>query len=88
MKDSDQQWEEEKKRITQIVDECAARIREHVDTVQIFVSLQRDDASNTMTYEKGAGNFCARFGQTVEWVEIQKQYQRNWANRKDAEDES
>lgn len=32
----------------------------------------------------GCGNFYAQYGQVIEWIAIQDQYQRNWANRNDA----
>ena len=77
--------EAENKRIQDIVDRCASQIREHVDTVQILVTLQRDDTETTMSYEKGIGNFYARQGQVQEWLTMQTQYQIQHAIRKDAE---
>lgn len=77
----------EKQHIVDLVDECVAKIREHVDSVQIFVNKQLEDGtSNTMFYERGAGNLYARHGQVYEWLVIQRQFQKNYAMRRDEED--
>lgn len=76
--------EDHKKFVTDLVDKCAMQIGEHVDSVQIFVTKQSEDGSNTtIFYEKGQGNFYSRFAQAFEFVEIQRQYMRNYAIRKD-----
>ena len=88
MSDSeDKEWESEKDRIREVVDKSVAAIREHVDTVQVFVTLHRDDAKSTMSYEKGAGCFYSRQGLITEWLLMQQQFQKNHANRIDEKDE-
>jgi len=84
---NEEEWDKEKERIKGIVDECVAKIGEHVDAVQVIVSLHNNDIKNTMSYEKGSGNFHTRIGVVSEWVETQRQYVRNWAICKDQEDE-
>lgn len=83
---SDKEWEQEKLRIKTIVDECVSKISEHVDAVQVIVSHYNLDANNTMSYEKGAGNFHTRLGSVHEWIEVQRQYERNWAIKNDQSD--
>lgn len=87
MSEENQEWESEKKRITDIVDKAVTTIREHVDTVQVFVTLHRDDAKSTMSYEKGAGCFYARHGLIAEWLVMQKQFQKNEAIRREKDEE-
>jgi hypothetical protein len=75
---------EEKEALCKMVDDHVAQIREHVDSVRIFVTWDTDDGqSNTGGYDSGKGNFYAQQGQIEEWLTIQKQYQKNWAVRKD-----
>lgn len=83
---TDEQWDEEKARIKKIVDECVAKIGEHVDAVQVIVSQHSPEVNNTMSYEKGSGNFHTRLGAVSEWVEVQRQYSRCWAIKQDGED--
>lgn len=80
------EWEIEKETIKRVVDECADKIAEHVDAVQIIVTHHSHDEGNTMSYEKGNGNMHARLGVITEWVQIQRQYAKNWAIRKDGDD--
>ncbi len=84
---NEESWDKEKERIKGIVDECVSKMGEHVDAVQVIVSYHNTDANNTMSYEKGAGNIHTRIGVVAEWMEAQKQYVRNWAIRKDQEEE-
>lgn len=63
----------------------ASQISEHVDSVGIYVTVgSLDGQSETIACQRVVGNFYAHQGQIEEWLEIQKQYQRNWAIRKDA----
>lgn len=71
-------------RLSKLCDEAATRLREHCDSVQIFVTYHGEDGQSTGSYEVGRGNFFARQGQIQEWLEIQQQYQRNEAIRRDA----
>lgn len=83
---SEEQWDSEKAAIVKLVDECVAKLGEHIDVVHILV-CHGNANKTTMTYEKGCGNFHARLGMIFEWLEVQKQYQRNWAIRKEEEKE-
>ena len=77
--------ESDRKVIEKLVDNAIDQLREHCDSVHIFVTMPTSDGNpHTAAAEKGAGNFYARLGQIEEWLCIQKQYQRNWAIRKDA----
>lgn len=81
------EWDQEKERIKKVVDDCVSRIKEHVDAVQIIISHHNDDSNNTMSYEKGSGNWHARIGVTQEWLETQRQFVKNWAIREDQKEE-
>lgn len=66
--------------IDRLVRESAARLSEHVDSVQIFVSKQKDDGSQgTWHMSFGAGNWFSRYGQVRQWLEIEDE-----ASRKEA----
>ena len=79
--------DDEKEALQVILDECAAKLAEHFDSVRIFATKQGDGSmSNTLAFDVGRGNFYAQSGQIVEWLRVQDQYQRNWAIRKDAEE--
>lgn len=80
-------WSQEKQTIKQIVDDCVMKISEHVDAVQIIITHHNTEVGQTMSYEKGRGNIHARIGVASEWVEVQKQYVKNWAIRKDQEED-
>lgn len=70
-----------------MVDDHVAQIREHVDSVRIFVTFDSDDGtSETTAYDSGKGNIYAQQGHIQEWLTINKQYQKNFAIRKDEED--
>lgn len=75
-----------KEEIKKLVDDHVSQIREHVDSVKVFVTFPTDDGTGeTAGYESGSGNFYAQFGQINEWLNIQRQYQKNWAIRRDTE---
>jgi hypothetical protein len=71
----------EKKAIMDLIALHAAQIGEHVDSVQIFVTKQRDDdgTRDTMGCDCGLGNFYARMGQVGEWIESQREYNREYS---------
>jgi len=77
---------EEQEQIQELVSRTAAQLGEHFDTVQIFVTRHRGEDTTTAAYEHGVGNFLARYGQVVEWLAMQDQYQRQEAKRRDAKD--
>lgn len=66
-----------------LVDECSAKLLEHFDSVRIFVSKHDGGETNTASYEAGGGNFYAQLGQVAEWLDIQRQFQKNHAIRMD-----
>lgn len=73
--------------LQKLVDDVNAKLLEHFDSVRIFVTLHNGGEAVTQSYETGGGNFCAQFGQVMEWVTIQKQFQKNYAIKKDNEEE-
>lgn len=74
-----------KKQITEKCDRFASEIMELCDSAQVFVTFHDGGRENTGSYECGKGNFYARQGQVAEFLEIQRQYQKNWAIRKENE---
>lgn len=72
--------------IKQQIDEFAAKMMEHCDSIRIFVTLHDGNSGNTHSYDTGKGNIHAQHGQVMEFLEIQQQYMRNYAIRKDGED--
>lgn len=67
---------------------AVATLSEHFDSVRIFVTLHNGGESETASYETGGGNFYAQLGQVQEWLCIQEQFQKNYAIKKDKEDEN
>lgn len=74
---------DDREQLVSAVNEAAGKLIEHCDSVQIFVTLHKGDEQNTISYETGRGSFYCRYGQVVEWISIQEQYQRNEAIRRD-----
>lgn len=74
------------KEISKIADEAAAKLMEHCDSVRIFVTVQDGGKEKTKSYDTGMGNFYAQLGQVIEWVELQHQYQRNYAIREERDE--
>lgn len=79
----------ERDQIKEMVKAAVRTLSEHCDSVRIFVTKHNLDGATdtTAAIDDGGGNFHAQLGQVQEWMDIQKQYQRNWAIRKDAEDQ-
>lgn len=73
----------EEAEINKLVKDSAAKLIEHFDTVQIFVTRHRGDLETTQSFEYGEGNFYARLGHITEWISMQDQFQRNAAIKKD-----
>lgn len=70
-----------------LVQKHAAELGEHFDSVRIFVTWPNtNDSTNTQAYDAGSGNFYAQLGHVHEWLEIQREYQRLWAAKKDSEE--
>ena len=76
----------EQDKIKHLVDDACTRLIEHVDSVQILVTFHTEDGQPTSSYETGRGNFFARLGQVVEWLEMQREYERCEAKRRDETD--
>jgi len=68
------------------VQKIATELGEYADSVRIFVTLPTENGTS-VGIDAGCGNLYAQIGQVSEWLCIQTQYQRNWAIRKDNEDE-
>lgn len=75
----------QKETIQALLDEATRKLLEHCDSVRIFVTAQAMDGSTdeTSALEHGGGNFYAQMGQVQEWLCIQKQFQKNEADRRD-----
>ncbi len=71
--------------LRKLVDDFNAKMLEHFDSVRIFVTLHNGGEEETQAYETGGGNFYAQLGQVKEWICIQDQFQKNYADRKDKE---
>lgn len=52
-----------------IVQAAVSGLGEHFDTVQVFVSRFEHEDRGTMNVAYGAGNWYARYGQVVQWIE-------------------
>lgn len=59
-----------------IIKSHAIQLTEHFDSVQIFVTRMTEDQDNIIGASTGEGNWYARFGQVVEWVEQQNERAR------------
>jgi ABC-type uncharacterized transport system ATPase subunit len=66
--------------IESLIEHKLAEIMEVCDTVQISVTIQRDNVTECL--HKGAGNFYARLASTREFVERQDEYIREDARRR------
>lgn len=63
--------EEEIERHLKIIESHIAQLSEHFETVQIFVTKVLSETDETLSYGVGAGNWYARYGQTVDWLVTQ-----------------
>ena len=55
--------------VQRLLEASAARLMEHCDSVQIFVTKHDGGAETTESYHWGLGNWYARYGMVREWVE-------------------
>jgi hypothetical protein len=75
---------EEEKSLRSMVDLHTQQLGEHFSSVRIFVTRNSEDGeADTAAIDSGSGNFYAQLGQIQEWMDIQRQYQKNWAIRND-----
>lgn len=76
-----------KEALLALCDQHASQLAEHFDSVRIFCTKHSEEGtSNTLQLDVGRGNFYAQLGQVHEFLEIQRQYQKNWAIKKDSDD--
>ena len=59
-----------------LVKSIASKLAEHYDTVQIFCTKHEGGQGGTIHAEWGVGNYYARRGQVLEWIEEQKESTR------------
>lgn len=58
-----------------LVKEFVAKISEHVDSVTVFVNKRREDGHRgTWRMVDGAGNWYARYGHIIDYVECEKSH--------------
>ncbi len=51
------------------LDKALTALREHFDTVHIFATRETDDGEgHTWAFQKGSGNYYARYGQIKLWT--------------------
>lgn len=79
---------EEKTELEKIVDEACSKLREHVDSVRIFVTRDNDDGSLTAGLSRGRGNYYAQKGLIQEWLEEQSEFERIRIRKLEDEDNS
>lgn len=71
MSDRDEDLKREKEADIEHVRRAVATLKEHFENVQVFVSRildDGDDAGNTVSIQRGSGNWHARESQVREWV--------------------
>lgn len=51
------------------VRDAVSVLREHFDTVQIFVTAHGNDEIGTYAYDFGSGHWHARLGHITEWMD-------------------
>lgn len=79
---------EERNDLKHRVGVAADQLAEHFESVLILVTRKTEDGSqNTLSFETGRGNFYAQLGQVTEWLEIQREYQRCEAKRRDEKED-
>lgn len=79
--------EEEIKFLEGLVEQTVAKLREHFDSVQLFVSKATDDGKrDTEGFSVGSGNWYARIGQIDEWMQMKKEQTKLYIRKQ--EDES
>lgn len=64
-----------------LVEEFILRISEHVDSVTVFVNKKRDSGNKgTWHMTNGYGNWYARYGHILDWIECQKSSHYDFSN--------
>lgn len=57
------------KHVEELLEQVCAQLGEHVETVQVFVTLHDNETDTTTTWEKGIGNRLARNMQVKIWLD-------------------
>ena len=57
------------KHVEELLEQVCAQLGEHVETVQVFVTLHDNETDVTTTWEKGIGNRLARNMQVKIWLD-------------------
>lgn len=57
------------KHVEELLEQVCAQLGEHVETVQVFVTLHDNETDTTTTWEKGIGNRLARNMQVKLWLD-------------------
>lgn len=72
----------------ELICRTARSLAEHFDSVQIFVSRhQPAELDGTMRVSIGTGNWYSRYGQIVEWVNMENERARIHMRRDEEPDE-
>lgn len=69
--------------IEKLMTQKTSELLEHVESVRIFCTFHDGSTEESKAIDHGGGNFYAQLGQVQEWLDIQRQYQKNWAIRND-----
>lgn len=65
--------DEQKDEKLKILEQTCSRLQEHFDTVQIFATKHDPTMSEgTIHWVFGSGNWFARWGQILDWIERKK----------------
>lgn len=82
MSDDPYDKDDRRKRDVELIDGYIDQLGEHFDTVQIFVTRHMPaELDGTITVNRGAGNWCARYGQVREWLIYEEEKIRAVAHR-------
>ena len=77
-----------KKALLEMIEVHVSQIREHVDSVVIFCTMENDDGTGTThRVEVGAGNAFAQTGQVAEWLLMEEERARQSVRRQMDEEE-
>lgn len=69
---------EEEQRLTDALEQAINLLREHCDSVRIFVTKESDDGNaDTIALTDGRGNWYAQKGQIVDWLENKPEDRRH-----------
>lgn len=73
--------------LEKLVEQACDQISEHALSVRILVTYQTEDGeANSASLTEGRGSIYAQIGQTQEWLDAQREYNREKARREWQED--